>query len=58
MIDVERVSSDDLMSLATVRGAVPMQVGAILILDTSAGCDLAAVHRSAGIDPVLSPRRS
>jgi len=41
--DLERVSSDDLMSLATDRGTVPMQVGAVLILDTTAGFDPAAL---------------
>ena len=28
MTDIDRVSSDDLMPLASDRGAVPMQVGA------------------------------
>ena len=31
----ERVSADDLMSLATERGSTPLQVGAVLILDAS-----------------------
>jgi WS/DGAT/MGAT family acyltransferase len=30
---VDRVSTDDLMSLAAERGATPMQVGAVLLLD-------------------------
>jgi len=42
-VDLERVSTDDLMSLATDHGRVPMQVGAVLILDTSAGVDPAAL---------------
>lgn len=36
---IDRVSVDDLMSLATDRGSVPLQVGAVLLLDTSAGLD-------------------
>jgi diacylglycerol O-acyltransferase / wax synthase len=31
----ERVSADDLMSLATERGSTPLQVGAVLMLDAS-----------------------
>src|SRR5665811_786122 len=31
----ERVSADDLMSLATERGSTPLQVGAVLTLDAS-----------------------
>jgi diacylglycerol O-acyltransferase / wax synthase len=31
----ERVSADDLMSLATERGSTPLQVGAVLMLDES-----------------------
>jgi len=40
---VERVSTDDLMSLATERGSTPMQVGAVLMLGTGAGLDPGAV---------------
>lgn len=40
---VERVSTDDLMSLASERGSTPMQVGAVLILDTCEGLDPADV---------------
>ncbi|MEB0305558.1 hypothetical protein QN345_09550 [Cryobacterium sp. 10I1] len=36
---IDRVSADDLMSLATERGSSPMQVGAVLFLDTRAGLD-------------------
>jgi WS/DGAT/MGAT family acyltransferase len=36
---VQRVSTDDLMSLASERGSTPMQVGAVLMLDTQAGLD-------------------
>ncbi len=32
---IDRVSTDDLMSLATERGASPLQVGAVLIIDTA-----------------------
>ena len=31
----ERVSTDDLMSLASERGTTPLQVGAVLMLDAS-----------------------
>lgn len=46
MIDIDRVSSDDLMSLATDRGIKPMQVGAILLLDTSDGGETARIIAS------------
>jgi hypothetical protein len=36
---VERVSTDDLMSLAAERGSTPMQVGAVLMLDGRQGLD-------------------
>lgn len=36
---VQRVSTDDLMSLASERGSTPMQVGAVLMLDARAGLD-------------------
>ena len=36
---IERVSVDDLMSLATDQGTTPMQVGVILMMDTSLGLD-------------------
>jgi diacylglycerol O-acyltransferase len=35
----ERVSTDDLMSLAAERGSTPMQVGAVLLLDASEHLD-------------------
>lgn len=35
----ERVSTDDLMSVATERGSTPMQVGAVLMLDGSEGLE-------------------
>ncbi|MET4705873.1 wax ester/triacylglycerol synthase domain-containing protein [Frigoribacterium sp. UYMn621] len=60
MARVDRVSSDDLMSLATDRGTVPMQVGAALILDTRAGCDpadlIAAIGRRVPAVPRLRQR--
>jgi WS/DGAT/MGAT family acyltransferase len=40
---VERVSTDDLMSLASESGSTPMQVGAVLMLDTPAGLDPGSV---------------
>ncbi|MCI4656938.1 wax ester/triacylglycerol synthase domain-containing protein [Cryobacterium zhongshanensis] len=39
---IDRVSVDDLMSLATERGSAPMQVGAVLFLDSRAGLDTEA----------------
>lgn len=36
---IERVSPDDLMSLASDRGSTPMQVGAVLMLDASESLD-------------------
>ena len=38
-LPIDRVSADDLMSLATDRGSTPMQVGAVLFLDTRTGLD-------------------
>jgi len=35
----DRVSPDDLMSLASERGSTPMQVGAVLMLDAREGLD-------------------
>ena len=35
----ERISPDDLMSLAAERGSTPMQVGAVLVLDAREGLD-------------------
>ncbi|TFB84253.1 hypothetical protein E3O44_15555, partial [Cryobacterium algoricola] len=39
---IDRVSVDDLMSLATERGSSPMQVGAVLFLDSRTGLDTEA----------------
>ena len=36
---IDRVSVDDLMSLATDQASTPLQVGAVLLLDTSGGLD-------------------
>ncbi|TFC80788.1 hypothetical protein E3T23_08280 [Cryobacterium cheniae] len=36
---IDRVSVDDLMSLATDQGSTPLQVGSVLLLDTSGGLD-------------------
>jgi len=41
-LPIDRVSADDLMSLATERGTTPTQVGAVLFLDTSSWPDTAA----------------
>ena len=35
LLPIDRMSADDLMSLATERGTTPTQVGAVLFLDTS-----------------------
>lgn len=40
---IERVSADDLMSLASERGSTPMQVGAVLMLDARESPDLGLV---------------
>ncbi|WP_120339719.1 wax ester/triacylglycerol synthase domain-containing protein [Cryobacterium soli] len=36
---IDRVSADDLMSLVAEHGSTPMQVGAVLLLDTTPGLD-------------------
>jgi WS/DGAT/MGAT family acyltransferase len=53
MTAIDRVSSDDLMSIATNRGTVPMQIGAVAVLDTSRGCDIPSLIAS--IDSRLPP---
>ena len=40
----ERVSADDLMSLASRRHPPPLQVGAVLILDVRGGLDLGSLR--------------
>jgi WS/DGAT/MGAT family acyltransferase len=45
---IDRVTPDDVVALATDVGPAPMQVGAVLVLDTLAGMDLATVHRALG----------
>src|SRR4051812_27267479 len=42
---IERVSPDDLMSLAADRGTVPMQVGAVLTFATGQRIDPSGVAR-------------
>ena len=37
---IERATADDVVSLATDVGSAPMQVGAVLLLDTAGGFDL------------------
>ena len=51
---IDRVSADDLMSLASERGTAPMQVGAVLMLDTGDRLDPqliadAIAHRVFGV---------
>ena len=40
----ERVSADDLMSLASRRHPPPLQVGAVLILDVRGGLDISSLR--------------
>ena len=44
--DVDRASTDDLMSLVAGRGSTAMQVGAVLLLDTSGQLDPGLVLRT------------
>ena len=53
---IDRVSADDLMSLATERGTTPTQVGAVLFLDTSGWAGSAAEPDVAtGVDAAAGP---
>ena len=45
---IDRVSADDLMSLVAERGSTPMQVGAVLLLDVTAGVDPHDIVRQVG----------
>ena len=54
----ERVSADDLMSLASRRHPPPLQVGAVLILDVRGGLDISSLRtvlqqRIAAVPPLL-----
>ena len=53
---VDRVSTDDLMSLASERGSTPMQVGAVLILDQCEGLDPALVVDAIAQRVIAVPR--
>lgn len=53
---IDRVSSDDLMSLVAERGSTPMQVGAVLLLDASGGLDPAAAVEDLGRRVAAVPR--
>jgi diacylglycerol O-acyltransferase len=53
---LERLSTEDLTSLATDVGSAPMQVGAVLVLDTSAGFDPAAAVAAVGTRVLAVPR--
>ncbi len=46
VVQIDRASSDDMVSLATDVGAAPMQVGAVILLDTSEGFDLERARRT------------
>jgi diacylglycerol O-acyltransferase len=52
---IDRVSSDDLMSLVAERGSAPMLVGAVLLLD-AAGLDGAAAIEQLGHRAAAVPR--
>lgn len=43
---IDRVSADDLMSLATERGRTPLQAGAVLLLETGSGFDPEGLARA------------
>ncbi|ANP73458.1 wax ester/triacylglycerol synthase domain-containing protein [Cryobacterium arcticum] len=45
---IDRVSADDLMSLVAEHGSTPMQVGAVLLLDTRPGLDATRLVRELG----------
>ncbi len=53
---IERASPDDLMSLAPGHRGPPMQVGAVVVLDTSAGFDAATVERQIALRSRRVPR--
>lgn len=53
---IDRVSADDLMSLVAERGSTPMQVGAVLLLDTTNGLDPQKVIEQFGQRVALVPR--
>ena len=52
----ERVSSDDRMSLASERGSTPLQVGAVLMLDTRDGLDPGLVEAAIARRVTAVPR--
>lgn len=45
---IDRLSTDDLMSLASERGSTPMQVGAVLLLGSNGGFDPTALVDTIG----------
>ncbi len=53
---IERVSPDDLMSLVSERGSVPLQIGAVLVLDPDAGVDPVRVVEALGRRVTAIPR--
>jgi diacylglycerol O-acyltransferase / wax synthase len=53
---VDRASPADLMQLATGRGAAPMHVGAVLILDTGPGWSVAQAREQLGERITAVPR--
>jgi diacylglycerol O-acyltransferase len=53
---IDRVSADDLMSLVAERGSTPMQVGAVLLLDVTAGVGPAEIIRQLGRRAAGVPR--
>ncbi|WP_166793213.1 wax ester/triacylglycerol synthase domain-containing protein [Cryobacterium lactosi] len=53
---IDRVSADDLMSLVAEHGSTPMQVGAVLLLDTTNGLDPQSVIEQLGRRVASVPR--
>ena len=52
----DRVSTDDLMSLASERGSTPLQVGAVLMLDASESLGPGLVEDAIGHRITAVPR--
>ncbi len=53
---IDRASPDDLMSLASERGGTPMQVGAVVVPDTSTGFDPTTIGQQINLRSQRIPR--
>ncbi|MDQ2755966.1 MAG: WS/DGAT domain-containing protein [Actinomycetota bacterium] len=53
---IDRVSCDDLLSLASEHGGAAMQLGAVVVLDTSGGFDPVALEREIRVRSQRVPR--